>query len=138
MVSEPRWVTVRAAAATLGITESAIRKRVAKGSLDSRAGNDGKLRVLVAEFPQPPPQPLSETSIPGDGRAVEFRAEVEELRRQVGELLTRAVAAEVERDGERRRVTDLQADVAWLRAELDRRRWPGLKVWWQRFWAGKG
>jgi hypothetical protein len=35
--------------ARFGITESAVRKRATKGSLDSRAGNDGKLRVLVAE-----------------------------------------------------------------------------------------
>jgi hypothetical protein len=136
-VSESQWLTVRAAAAALGITESAVRKRATKGSLDSRAGNDGRLRVLVAEFPQPSPQPLPETSAPGDGLVVELRAEVAELRRQVGELLVRAVAAETERDGERRRVADLQTEIQWLRAELERRRWPGLWPALLRFWRGE-
>jgi hypothetical protein len=40
-------VTIREAAARLGVTEAAIRKRIQRGSLDKEMGNDGRVYVYL-------------------------------------------------------------------------------------------
>jgi hypothetical protein len=40
-------VTIREAAARLGVTESAIRKRIQRGSLDKEMGGDGRVYVYL-------------------------------------------------------------------------------------------
>jgi len=40
-------VTIREAAARLGVTEAAIRKRIQRGSLDKELGSDGKVYVYL-------------------------------------------------------------------------------------------
>jgi hypothetical protein len=40
-------VTIREAAARLGVTESAIRKRIQRGSLDKERGSDGRVYVYL-------------------------------------------------------------------------------------------
>jgi hypothetical protein len=40
-------VTIREAAARLGVTEAAIRKRVQRGSLDKEMGGDGRVYVYL-------------------------------------------------------------------------------------------
>ena len=43
----PAWFSLREAAAVLGCSYEAVRQRVKRGTLRSRKGNDGLLRVLV-------------------------------------------------------------------------------------------
>jgi hypothetical protein len=43
----PAWLSLREAAAVLGCSYEAVRQRVKRGTLRSRKGNDGLLRVLV-------------------------------------------------------------------------------------------
>jgi hypothetical protein len=40
-------VTIREAAARLGITEAAVRKRIQRGSLDKEMGSDGRVYVYL-------------------------------------------------------------------------------------------
>ena len=42
------WTGVDEAATRLGLSKDAVRKRIRRGSLESRRGNDGSVRVLVA------------------------------------------------------------------------------------------
>lgn len=166
MGSEPRWLTVREAAAALGITESAVRKRVEKGTLESRPGNDGRARVLVAERSATAPGTLPETSAPGAGEVAELRERVAEFREQVARLEERLAAEEAIKAALRQRVEQLHADRDRERAEMkaalereralaeaerervdrllaaladrrERRPWPGLRAWWRRFVEGE-
>jgi excisionase family DNA binding protein len=42
-----RWLPVDEAAKLLGISPDAVRKRIRRGKLEARQGNDGLLRVLI-------------------------------------------------------------------------------------------
>jgi excisionase family DNA binding protein len=47
MNGEGRWLPVDEAAKLLGISPDAVRKRIRRGKLEARQGNDGLLRVLI-------------------------------------------------------------------------------------------
>ena len=112
-------VSVAEAATRLGIGVDAVRKRIARGSLESRRGNDG--RILV-ELP-----PDGQVQDKGDETALEIaelRREVERWRgRYEEESVARATA-----------VADLSGTrllIEALREELALRRQP----WWRRVWG---
>jgi excisionase family DNA binding protein len=70
-------MTIREAALRLGVSEGAVRKRIARGRLRSDMGADGRRRVRVpSSAPEPP--------VEGSGELVgQLRSEVEYLRGQL-------------------------------------------------------
>jgi len=73
-------VTIREAAARLGVTEAAIRKRIQRGSLDKEMGEDGRVYVYV-DLTQDTSHP--ESQIHRDPLVEEL---IEELRDRVAYL----------------------------------------------------
>src|SRR5918993_3083143 len=71
-------VTIREAAARLGVTEAAIRKRIQRGSLDKEMGDDGRVYVYL-DLPQDKSHPESQ---------VDSGALVESLQDQIAFLRT--------------------------------------------------
>jgi hypothetical protein len=71
-------VTIREAAARLGVTEAAIRKRIQRGSLDKEMGQDGRVYVSL-DLSQDKSHPESQ---------VESEALVESLQDQIAFLRT--------------------------------------------------
>jgi len=100
-------VTIREAAARLGVTEAAIRKRIQRGSLDKELGQDGRVYVYL-DLSQDKSQPESQA-----GRDLL----VEDLREQVHFL--RSVLNE-ERDA-RRRADTIIAQLTQANAALAQR-----------------
>ena len=106
------------------MTPQAIRDRIRRSTLNTRREAHGnRVKVDPALAPSPDEgldQRLMEAL---DQRLAEALPKVLEkvLAEHVGDLRVRAERAEAELDA--------------LRA---RRRWPGVKVWWRRFWEGEG
>src|SRR5829696_2139516 len=71
-------VTIKEAAARLGVTEAAIRKRIQRGSLDKEMGQDGRVYVSL-DLSQDKSHPESQ---------VESEALVESLQDQIAFLRT--------------------------------------------------
>jgi septal ring factor EnvC (AmiA/AmiB activator) len=150
MAQEPVWLTVVEAARRLGVTPQAVRARIKRGSLESRPDNKGNLLVLVSESADNPPATREEavaTLREQVARLEERRAADEEIKAALRE---RVEELKGERDAERRRAEQAEIRHAELDAQLEailrqlnkleerRRPWPGLKVWWRRFWEGEG
>lgn len=57
MYSEPIWLTISEAARALGVTPQAIRKRLKRGTINSRLGNHGQVMVEVANPQEPVQEP---------------------------------------------------------------------------------
>src|SRR5215217_6034772 len=81
-------VTIREAAARLGVTEAAIRKRIQRGSLDKEMGEDGRVYVYL-DLSQDKSHP--ESQIHRDPLVEELRDRVAYLERS---LERRSVEAE--------------------------------------------
>jgi hypothetical protein len=82
-------VTIREAAARLGVTEGAVRKRIQRGSLPKEQGEDGRLYVYLpvshdASHEQSRTEPTSSSlgSDPRDELIVQLRTEVEAWREE--------------------------------------------------------
>jgi chromosome segregation ATPase len=169
--AERVWLPVAEAARALGVTEQAIRRRMGRGTLETRREVDGnRVRTLVAVAVT---NPRAERSTePVANPVAEPDQTVTELREQVARLEERLAAAaalesELRRQAEeiraafRERIAELKADLERERrraeeaerrqAERDRqidevlhrlaerhRPWPGLRIWWRRFWEGEG
>ncbi len=147
-----RWMTIAAAARALGVSERAVRRRVERGTLESRREEEGnRVRTLVrvaAPHGSPHGDPLDSTASGAEPRAGPGAADAE-LREQVARLEERFAASEAARAAAGERIDELRAELAAERARVDqllavlaeqpeRRYWPGLKVWWRRFWDGGG
>jgi len=131
MADQEEWCSINEAARRLGITPTAIRNRIKRGTLEHRPnGNVGKLvRVLLtvpltAPEPVPPtvtptvPEPLGRTVPPGaEGTIKALEAHVQTLRELLDERNT-AHTAEVARLIEER--GHLQDQLQKARAEADR------------------
>jgi DNA-binding Lrp family transcriptional regulator len=110
-------VTIREAAARLGVTEAAIRKRIQRGSLGKELGEDGRVYVYL--------DPSGDASHPET--QVDRDILVEDLREQVHYL--RSVLNE-ERDARRRadtiiaQLTQANAALAQRVPELEAPQWP--------------
>lgn len=137
MADQDEWCSINEAARRLGVTPTAIRNRIKRGTLEHRPnGNVGKLvRVpptvtLTVPEPLPPtaPEPLGGTVTPGaEGTIKVLEAHVQTLREML-DLKDAAHAAELERlreahGGELARLIErqdqLEAELQEERAEAD-------------------
>jgi hypothetical protein len=89
--SQPRWLSVAEASRKLGITETAVRKRIRVGSLPSR-GQRGETQVLIVAGAEgrPSSQPLP--------ALLPTNAEVSRLVGELSELRARLADAQLDRD----------------------------------------
>ena len=128
--ADGRWLDLAAAAAALGLPSAdALRKRIRRspGDWEVRRANDGRLQVRVdpdGTAVRPPVRPRGADADAWGVVAVH--------------LLTAASVQAVRAEAAEREVARLEAHLADLRAELARRRWPGLRRWWRRVWEGEG
>ena len=137
------WVPITEAARTLGLTPQAVRKRIARGALESRRNNRGKELVLVANRPhepetQPTPQPKEPKQEPKNrNRTGTPAVSLEDVRLLLGEQAQRMQAAH---DAALARMQE-QADSASVRAERAERMVVRMlterarRSWWRR-WLG--
>lgn len=120
------WCSVAEAARRLGVTPTAIRNRIKRGTLKTRPnGNLGHL-VLV---PKPEPVPLTpadtvtgtvSSTVPADALDRVTDALVAELRGRLSELQARITSAEAERIALQREAAQERAQAAEERARLQR------------------
>jgi hypothetical protein len=100
------WLRPVEAAAALGVTPEAIRARIRRGTLETRPGNDGRLRVLVPlteraasttpngrDHNADATRPGGDRARPGAAEA-ELVEELKELRAKLTEARERAARAE--------------------------------------------
>jgi hypothetical protein len=120
-----RWLPVDETAKLLGISTDAVRKRIRRGKLEARQGNDGLLRVLIpsdALLDKDGTQPDMSGHV-SDSLGQE-RTETERWRALAEERGMALARAEGELAATNRLVDE-------LRRELERCR----RAWWQR-WIG--
>src|SRR3954465_9762101 len=53
--ADTSWLTLDEAGQRLGLSKDALRKRIARGRIEARLGNDGTTRVLVTSATPPGP-----------------------------------------------------------------------------------
>lgn len=119
---DENWCSVAEAARRLGVTPTAIRNRIRRGTLDTRPnGNVGHL-VRV-----PRPEPVFDTvpgtgsgTVPSDALDRVADALVAELRGRLVELQARATAAEAERVAIQHGAAQERAQAAEERDRLQR------------------
>jgi excisionase family DNA binding protein len=149
--TDHRLLTMRQAAALLGVSKETVRQRVKSGALHGRRDNRG--RILVAL----PAELAAKVAARPDGVGGERGAKVVDpggadgglaASAKVGDqgdtvagwqltaLLVAVAAAERRAQALEEHVTDLRQQTAALRAELERRRWPGLAPLLRRLWQG--
>jgi len=91
--SQPGWVSVAEAARTLGISETAVRKRIRAGTIPSRGERGAtQVQVEVADSSQPRSQPA------GPGFLTDTTLEVARLTGENAELRARLTDAQTDRD----------------------------------------
>ncbi len=123
--AEQRWVPIAQAARALGITERAIRGRVARGTIPCRrevVGNHARHRVLLT---LPRHDPRAEPHGQAAAELAELRVLVERL--QAAAAARDARIADLERDRERL-MQMIEGSLARLAEQPERRRWR----WWRR------
>ncbi len=128
------WLLLSDAGRRLGLSRGALRKRIARGRLEARKGNDGFVRVLVTGDAEPGQGQEGASSVHGDGagplpEAVHLLSALADARvaaaRAAGECVAlRALVTDLraERDAQaaahaRERET-LQAVIGDLRVQL--------------------
>ena len=130
-------MTLAEAARVLGVRRQSVQKRITRGTLQTRVERNGNRHRVLVQLPDPLPQPVQQAvPEPGahpvpDARDVELAVLHERLavaEARVGELKGELATERVRVD----------ALIAALAERPARRPWPGLKVWWQRFWEGEG
>ncbi len=117
-----RGLSVLEAARRLGTTPDAVRSRLRRRTLEGYRDNVGRWHVVLPDGTgdsrdgQPTEHVAPDDVIPTVATVADGRAEL------VAELRTN--------------IARLEAEVAFLRGELERRRWPGLWPALRRFWEG--
>jgi hypothetical protein len=121
-----QWLTLAEASQRLGASVDALRKRVRRGQLETRRGNDGLVRVLVVGQP-PSGQALADGQPEtghglADGRTGVDRLEVElaSVREELAEARERAAKAEGAFEAMSGRVQDAASQLAKAEARADR------------------
>lgn len=117
------WCSVAEAARRLGVTPTAIRNRIRRGTL--RTKPNGNIGHLV-HLPRPEPVPLTPAdtvpgTVPPDALAALDRATdalVAELRGRLSELQARLASADAERMASQREAAQERAQAAEERARL--------------------
>src|SRR4051794_39514464 len=113
-MAEEDWCSVSEAARRLGVTPTAIRNRIKRGTLEHRPnGNQGKLVRVSRTVTLTRPEPLGGTVTPTV--SAPYAGEIKALRELADERLARIERAEMRADR-------LDNEVERLRTELDRER----------------
>ena len=85
------WFTLDEAGQHLGLSKDALRKRIARGRLEARLGNDGTTRVLVTSATPPGPGADGAGQSPGSPELVRLAVQLDEalerLERVTRELM---------------------------------------------------
>ena len=111
-MAEDDWCSVSEAARRLGVTPTAIRNRIKRGTLEHRPnGNQGKLVRVSRTVTPTVPEPLGGTVTPTVSDP--YAGEIKALRELADERLARIERAEMRADR-------LDNEVERLRGELDR------------------
>jgi chromosome segregation ATPase len=105
------WLSLAEASQRLGASVDSLRKRIKRGQLEARPGNDGRIRVLVASG-----QNLDEAGQGLDG----VQTELAILRDELVEALTRASRAEGELAGFREALADVRTQLDRTETRADR------------------
>src|SRR5829696_4574339 len=106
------WLRPDEAASRLGTTVEAVRSRIRRGSLASKRGNDGRIRVLVTAIEPDRSQPDDAPAATGhDGTADWLRVERNEALLEADHWRS---VAEVERTGRVRAEAELETMRAML------------------------
>jgi hypothetical protein len=116
----PAWLSLREAAVVLGCSYEAVRQRVKRGTLRSRKGNDGLLRVLVeTDLVQGDPPPTHhKVSAPTDTPP---KADTQGNTRELVDLLAALInRVQIDQDARAAEVERLINENNHLRAERDR------------------
>jgi chromosome segregation ATPase len=132
------WLDLDTAGQRLGLSRDALRKRIARGKLEARKGNDGTMRVLVTSAMLSGQEADTSGTVQDSAEVVrllvqleeaEERAdhlglELEEARKDAGrwrdsaaQAGERAARAEGERDALQSQVADLKATLEHEKAE---------------------
>jgi hypothetical protein len=120
---QPVWLPVAQAALRLGITQQAVRRRIARGTLEVRRETRGNRARLLVRLPDSAvAQPVAPAVAQLGVQAVAPAPELAELRERLARTEGRLAAVEQERDR--------------LLALVERRRWPGLWPALRRLWRG--
>jgi hypothetical protein len=125
--ADTSWLSLDEAGQRLGLSKDALRKRIARGRLEARLGNDGTTRVLVTSATLPGP------GLDGAGQALDSPELVrlavqlddalerlESVTRELMEARERAARAEGAAETLSGRVQDVSATLAAERARADR------------------
>jgi hypothetical protein len=140
MDGEGHWLPVDAAAKLLGISPDAVRKRIRRGKLEARSGNDGLLRVRI---PSDAVQDKDGTGSDSLGHVQDIlgqeRTETERWRTLAEERGMALARAEGELVAGKRAEAALRELVDELRAQLSRERGRRREAearlampWWRR------
>jgi hypothetical protein len=105
------WLLLSDAGRRLGLSRGALRKRIARGRIEARKGNDGLVRVLVTGDTEPGQGQDGASPVHGDGAG-----SVPEIVHLLSTLADARVAA-ARAEGE---CIALRAQVADLKGERDR------------------
>ena len=121
------WLTIPAAARLLGVTPQAIRKRLKRGTLNSRRNNRGQELVLVPGAPVRTPEPEPE---PPEPWIRDPTSEARQTPQDAGEMIPAAIHREmiaVIQAAHSATVAELQGQVDQLRSDRieERRRHEG-------------
>jgi hypothetical protein len=120
-------VMVKEAAARVGVTETAIRKRIQRGSLSKELGDDGRAYVyldLSRDMTHPMPQVDNDLLVEDSPELFHYRRELGELRDdRVRRLLTSRSSSSTETSPSRSgRPSYLLRDLRSLRSSGPRKR----------------
>jgi hypothetical protein len=112
---------IHEAAVLLGMTKEGVRRRVLKGRLEGRKGNDGEWIVFVPDELAGTRQPAA----PSDQELAALGARCQALELTAARLEERLAAAD-------RLLTEREATILDLRQERDRLLERGLAAWLRR------
>jgi hypothetical protein len=105
------WLTLAEASQRLGASVDSLRKRIKRGQIEARPGNDGRVRVLVTSG-----QRLDEAGQGPDSSGIELAV----LREELVDALTRASRVEGELVGVRETLADVRTRLDKAEARADR------------------
>jgi hypothetical protein len=139
----PQWVTYDEAAARLGISGNAIRRRAARGRWARMAGNDGLTRIQMPdEVPPPRRGNVGPTAATIDTAAlvVSLEAHIATLKAEVGrltgELAEERTGRQADRDSQAEQLAAARAAAEKATAELaalaQRLADLAARPWWRR------
>lgn len=124
MSDERQALTVSEAAEALGVSENAIRQRIARGTLERAPEDDGPVRVLVRASSSAPSAGPADSDIAArlaraEAEAEAARAMAQREREAFEHERARFLQSEAERAGDGVRLDETMAELAKARAERD-------------------